>query len=83
MRFHHDAIYWAKKQGLSTDEIKDFNIFVSDKIENIIDKCLTKGMHVIGKFKDILLSSNNKEDATNILFSEESVQSKVSQNSDE
>eukprot|EP00957_Ditylum_brightwellii_P162594 12381131-Ditylum_brightwellii.AAC.1 len=54
-----DAERHAKKCGLSTKEVKNFNVFVKDKVDKIIKEC-DCNMHAMSKFKDMLISSSNK-----------------------
>eukprot|EP00957_Ditylum_brightwellii_P120415 9187572-Ditylum_brightwellii.AAC.1 len=59
VRFIKDAEKQAKKCSLSAKEVKDLNVFVKDKINEII-KERDHGMHVMSNFKDLSLSSHNK-----------------------
>eukprot|EP00957_Ditylum_brightwellii_P043027 3259628-Ditylum_brightwellii.AAC.1 len=56
--FSHEIKCQAKKQILSTEAIKDFNVFVDSKIDSIIDKH-KKDMCTLGKFSDISISDSN------------------------
>eukprot|EP00957_Ditylum_brightwellii_P113376 8645286-Ditylum_brightwellii.AAC.1 len=59
VRFVKDAKRHAIKCGLSAKKVKDLNTFVKDKIDEII-KQHDCGMHVMNNFKDLSISSYDK-----------------------
>eukprot|EP00957_Ditylum_brightwellii_P125169 9542392-Ditylum_brightwellii.AAC.1 len=59
VRFVKDAKSQAKKRSLSTKEAKNLNMFVKDKINEMI-KQRNHGMHIISNFEDLSISSSNK-----------------------
>ena len=69
--FVKDAKRHAKRRGLTGKEVKDLNMFVKDKIKEII-KERDCNMHAISDFEDLSISS-----------SDESIQSIISGTSDE
>eukprot|EP00957_Ditylum_brightwellii_P153666 11694169-Ditylum_brightwellii.AAC.1 len=59
VRFVKDAKKQAKKRGLTGKEIKDLNVFIKDKIKEMI-KERNRDMHTMSSFKDPSISSSNK-----------------------
>eukprot|EP00957_Ditylum_brightwellii_P195272 14876765-Ditylum_brightwellii.AAC.1 len=57
--FVKDSKRPAKKRGLTSKEIKDFNVFIKDKIKETI-KEYNRNMHVMSSIEDFSISSSNK-----------------------
>eukprot|EP00957_Ditylum_brightwellii_P091864 6994686-Ditylum_brightwellii.AAC.1 len=57
--FVKDAKRQAKKCGLAGKEVKDFNVFVKDKIKETIEEC-NCDMHAMSNFEDLSISLSNK-----------------------
>eukprot|EP00957_Ditylum_brightwellii_P136499 10409717-Ditylum_brightwellii.AAC.1 len=71
VQFVNDAERRAKRRDLTGKEVKNLNLFVKDKIKEMI-KERNCDMHAMSNFKDLSISSND-----------ESIQSIISDTSDE